>query len=84
MKIILIVKLLIIALMLSLLNAAWAKPVDEHTMCLLNFDKDSLVIEGGKLTSVKDLSGNGNDGLYWFRFAFSHLRVLEELVTGYW
>jgi len=22
--------------------------------------------------------------LYWFRFAFSHLRVLEELVTGYW
>jgi hypothetical protein len=63
MKIILIVKLLIIALMLSLLNAAWANPVDEHTMCLLNFDKDSLVIESGKLTKVKDFSGNGNDGL---------------------
>ena len=63
MKIILIVNILISALMLSLLSIAWAKPVDEHTMCLLNFDKDSLVIDGGKLTRVKDLSDNGNDGL---------------------
>ena len=63
MRIFLIVNLLIIALMLSLLGLVWAKPVDEHTMCLLNFDKDSLVLDGGKLTKVKDFSGNGNDGL---------------------
>jgi len=63
MKTVLIVNLLISALILSLLGIVWAKPVDEHTMCLLNFDKDSLVLDGGKLTKVKDFSGNGNDGL---------------------
>jgi len=63
MKVILIVNLLIVAFMLGLFGVAWANPVDEHTMCLLNFDKDSLVIEGGKLTKVKDFSDNGNDGL---------------------
>jgi hypothetical protein len=30
-------------------------------MLLFTFEKDSLVVEGGKLTRVKDLSDNGND-----------------------
>ena len=47
----------------SVLGTAWASPVDEHTMALFTFEKDNLVLEGGKLTKVKDLSGNGNDGL---------------------
>ena len=50
-------------LALYITGITYAKPVDEHTMLLFNFEKDSLVIEGGKLAKVKDLSGNGNDGL---------------------
>jgi len=55
--------LLIGILVLSIIGTIYAKPVDKNTMLLFNFEKDSLVIEGGKLAKVKDLSGNGNDGL---------------------
>jgi hypothetical protein len=63
MKTIMIINLLVGAFALSILNIVEAEPVDEHTMCLLNFEKDTLVIENGKLVKVKDLSDNGNDGL---------------------
>ncbi len=55
--------LLIVILTLSIVVTIYAEPVDEHTMLLFNLEKDSLVIEGGKLVKVIDLSGNGNDGL---------------------
>lgn len=55
--------LLISILALSTIGTIYAKPVDEHTMLLFNFEKDSLVMEGGKLVKVKDLSGNDNEGL---------------------
>jgi len=55
--------LLISILTLSIVVTIYAEPIDEHTMLLFNFEKDSLVIEGGKLVKVNDLSGNGNDGL---------------------
>lgn len=51
--------LFVLFLFLPLL--AFSKALDDHTVLLLNFDEDSLVLEGGKLTKVKDLSENGND-----------------------
>ena len=41
----------------------FSEALDEHTVLLLNFEDDSLVLEGGELVKVIDLSGNGNDAL---------------------
>lgn len=53
--------ILTLNLILICLQMAFSKAVDEHTVLLLNFDGDSLVIDQGVLKKVKDLSGNGND-----------------------
>jgi len=50
-------------LLLSLPVLGFSEALDEHTVLLLNFEEDSLVLEGGELVKVTDLSGNGNDAL---------------------
>jgi len=52
-----------VLLLLILPALCFSGVLDKNTILLLNFDKDSLVYEGGNLVKVKDLSGNGNDAL---------------------